>query len=82
MKEASINIAGVGVKVRVGLEQGTVVKRHFKSPIVARGAIFPLNAAHEPFFVKLWPAYDTVFETPGLEKLYYEKNTKTYTATP
>jgi hypothetical protein len=33
---------------------------------VAHGDIFPLNAAREPFFVKMWPAYETEFETPGL----------------
>jgi len=34
---------------------------------VAHGDIFPLNAAREPFFVKMWPAYETEFETPDLE---------------
>ena len=33
---------------------------------MARGDIFPLNAAREPFFVKMWPAYETEFETPAL----------------
>jgi len=33
---------------------------------VARRDIFPLNAAREPFFVKMWPAYETEFETPAL----------------
>jgi hypothetical protein len=37
------------------------------------GDIFPLNAAREPFFVKMWPAYETEFETPGLQ---YETNFK------
>ncbi len=36
-------------------------------PIVARGDIFPLNAARKPFFVKMWPEYETEFETPGVE---------------
>jgi len=34
--------------------------------IAARGDIFPLNAAREPFFVKMWPAYETEFETPAV----------------
>jgi hypothetical protein len=25
-----------------------------------------VRAAYEPFFVKMWPAYDSEFETPGL----------------
>ncbi len=33
---------------------------------MARGDTFPLNAARKPFFVKMWPAYKTVFETPAL----------------
>ncbi len=37
---------------------------HFQPPILARGDIFPLNAAREPFFVKMQPAYETEFETP------------------
>jgi len=41
------------------------------SPIVARGDIFPLNAAREPFFVKMWPAYETEFETPVLRHVLY-----------
>jgi len=40
---------------------------------VARGDIFPLNAAREPFFVKMWPAYETEFETPGLEREVIER---------
>jgi len=36
---------------------------------VACSNIFPLNAARDPFFVKMWPAYETEFETPGLDTL-------------
>jgi len=32
-----------------------------------RGDIFSLNASREPFFVKMWPAYETEFETPVLK---------------
>jgi hypothetical protein len=38
----------------------------FWPPIVARGVIFPQNVAREPFFVKMWPSYETEFETAGL----------------
>ncbi len=62
-----------------------VVSRHFQPPIVARGDIFPLNAAREPFFVKMWPAYESEFETPILEvldgkktPLYTDPHLKTY----
>jgi hypothetical protein len=41
--------------------------RPFQPPIVARGDIFPVNAAREPFFVKMWPACETEFETPALD---------------
>ncbi len=34
---------------------------------MARGDIFSLNAAREPFFGKMWPAYETEFETPALD---------------
>jgi len=36
---------------------------------VAHEDIFPLYAAREPFFVKMWPAYETEFETPAIECL-------------
>ncbi len=36
---------------------------------MAHGDISPLHAAREPFFVKMWPAYETEFETPALKRL-------------
>ncbi len=41
---------------------------------MARGDIFPLNAAREPFFVKMWPAYETEFETPELDDVFATAN--------
>jgi hypothetical protein len=35
---------------------------------MASGEIFPLNVASEHFFVKMWLAYETEFETPGLRQ--------------
>jgi len=33
---------------------------------------FLLMRPANPFFVKMWPAYETEFETPGLEKLFHK----------
>ncbi len=43
---------------------------------MARGDIVPLNAGRKPFFVKMWPTYETESETPDLNKELYQMNAK------
>jgi len=42
---------------------------------VARGDIFPLNLAREPFFVKMWPAYETDINDEQINRRIFSSTT-------